>query len=606
MQSFNDGWSFFRGELPAWQCSTPDSISVFPIDLTNVQVRGLQSATGPSDTPAACAAQCGCTCQVWQWCNKSSSAPCASSSTSCYTGILNMYGPYNVATAPNSGWVGGARVAPPTAPFQSTGPASFGYDESEFSPVALPHDALATGTPTDSNEEPQQQHGYVPFTNVWYRKSFVAPFGFSLASLNFDGCYRSCTVWLNGALVGHHEEGYTAFHMWLHNASNATLRWGVRNVLAVHVDTTTVNNYKGELWSYEGAGITRPVSLTYYQSPLSIVPWGVFVNASVAGPVSAPNGLRGPMTADSALNPCVDVANAGTGEMSFTLLATVLSGDGAEVAHSEVVGGLPSGGWARVRVPTIALPAASLWVPAPAPHGPDAALYTLRVQLNVSGAAVDSSDVPFGIRSVRFDANEGLFVNGFPIHLRGFSVHQDFAGVGAAVPPNLLEYRLQRLLDTGGNAYRTAHNPVDTRLIAAADRRGIMVWEETRFLRQYAPFVADAVDMVLRDRNHPSVIMWSLCNENGCLENEGEEGAPAGRAAGAVVGQTYKDALNAVDGTRPITGNSHNNEGTPGTILDIYDVIGITYDYGAWGHRAIIVARGRSYFFIDVDYVMRA
>ena len=206
---FNDNWIWHRGELPH-TCSTPDSVGYFPIDQTNQHVSGL-AATPEGDASAnACAATCGCTCQVWQWCNVSDTKlACAASSPACWTGLLSMYGPYNVETnAP--GWLGGARLQPPTPPmFQDDGPASFYYDESAFVDVALPHDMLATGTPVDSTGVPQQQHGYVPFVNAWYRKSFVAPFGFSLARLYFDGCYRSCTVYLNGAYAGHHEEGYT-------------------------------------------------------------------------------------------------------------------------------------------------------------------------------------------------------------------------------------------------------------------------------------------------------------------------------------------------------------------------------------------------------------
>ena len=104
----------------------------------------------------------------------------------------------------------------------------------------------------------------------------------------------------------------------------------------------------------------------------------------------------------------------------------------------------------------------------------------------------------------------------FPHKIRGLSIHQDFAGTGAFVPPRIQEYRVQRVLDLGANAWRTAHNPVDTNLLDATDKRGVMVWSEARFLRDFDVYVRDAGDMVARDRNHPSVIMWSLwCVDGG-------------------------------------------------------------------------------------------
>jgi beta-galactosidase len=242
---------------------------------------------------------------------------------------------------------------------------------------------------------------------------------------------------------------------------------------------------------------------------------------------------------------------------------------------------LERGGWVRV-TQTIPLASAALWFPTNRPDGLKAPMYTLVSNLTVDGVAVDVVRTPFGVREVDFDAQNGLFINGFPLRIRGLSMHTDFAGVGVALPPELEAYRMQRLLDMGANGWRTAHCPVNPGILDLADKRGVLVWLENRFLRAFGPSVQEAVDMVRQNRNHPSVFLYSLCNENGCLEGEGYEFAPPGAIAGAAVAQMYKDAMYELDGTRPITANTHALADQPGTILDALNVLGVTYDYNAY------------------------
>jgi beta-galactosidase len=291
---------------------------------------------------------------------------------------------------------------------------------------------------------------------------------------------------------------YTGFSVWLHNVSGAPLALGGGdNVVAVYLAATT---YTYELWGYEGAGIQRDVTLILHDgngdsAQVSIAPWGVVANAAVAGAVSAPAGPDGPLSADAVVSPSVDVANAGGAAAAVTVTATVLapSGSGAVVGSTSINATLPAGGWARLHPPPLSLPAAALWSPANSPTAPRRPLYTLVVTVTDASAEssagslppVDEVNVTFGVRNVTFDADAGLFVNGFPHKLRGFSNHQDFAGTGTFVPPNVQAYRVQRLLETGGNAWRTAHNPVDSRLLDELDARGVMVWSENRFLRAF-------------------------------------------------------------------------------------------------------------------------
>ena len=481
----------------------------FPLDLTGVQCAGLSGAAASSE--AECAAAC-CgdgACEVYQWCPAGGGHACGPpascwvgalagaqckreegwasrarnatpSGPLCQTGLLADYGPGNWQTSGvGQFWVGAARLAPPAPPPQATGPGAAAYDDAAWEPLTLPHDYLQRLAPSNTDPAPHQnEHGSIPFANAWYRKHFTVPEGTTLARLQFDGAYRSASVFLNGALAAQHEEGYTGFSVWLHNVSGAPLALGegAGNVVAVYLAVTT---YTYELWGYEGAGITRDVRLVLHSAPLSIVPWGVAAGAEVAGPVAAPGGPDGSLTAPARVAPEVDVANAGAGNAALRLTATVRAPSGGVVGASSMDAELPAGGWARLQPPPIALAAAALWSPAARPDAPRRPMYTLTVALldAASGAVLDAVNVTFGVRSVAFDPSAGLTINGFPTKLRGLSIHQDFAGVGQSVPPNIQAYRVQRLLDIGANAWRCAHNPIDTNLLDELDARGVMVWE---------------------------------------------------------------------------------------------------------------------------------
>jgi beta-galactosidase len=607
-------WQFCPRLLsPPATCGPADAEPpcAFPVLLNGVQCSGLTGVPAPSaaDCAAACCAEP--TCQVWQYCPPGStdcsppgscwigslgsgcvahngwlsSARNVTLGSACQTGLLADYGPGNWQTDPAAGanWVGAARLAPPAPPPQATGPAAIAFDESAFTRVQLPHDYLASVAPTSVNATMHQnEHGSIPFANAWYRKHFTvstAVLSNGLVRLAFDGAYRSAYVFLNGVLAGQHEEGYTGFSVWLHNVSGAPLTAG-DNVLAVYLAATT---YPYELWGYEGAGIQRDVTLVLHTSAVSIVPWGVVAGGEVAGPVSAPAGPNGPLSADATVSPVVDVANAGSDTVTVLMIATVVDHTGAVVGETRARMSLdPFNGWARLSPPPVNLTSAALWSPANSPTAPRRPLYTLVTQiLDVDTAQVlDAVNTTFGIRRVVFDPSSGLTVNGFPQKLRGLSIHQDFAGTGTFVPPNVQAYRVQRTLDIGANAWRCAHNPVDSRLLDELDARGVMVWEENRFLRDFDAYLQDAVDMVARDRNHPSIVLWSLCNENGCGEDAGWEGGPPGQQPGAMLAERFMARIKALD-DRPITANAHNTLGANGSILSAVDVMGLTYDPGS-------------------------
>jgi hypothetical protein len=565
-------WQFCSLLLSPTTCAPPTialQSCTFPVPTNDVQVDGLHSASASSEAECAQACCSDSTCEVYQWCGETGA--CASQGKnacwvgslggstspvqgwlsrarnitlgpSCQTGLLADYGPGNWQSSGAENWVGAARLAPPALPFQSNGPASVGFDDSSWEPLMLPHDYMARLAPTNVNATAHQnEHGSIPFSNGWYRKHFSLPLDASLVRLYFDGAYRSAYVFLGGCLAGQHEEGYTGFSIWLHNVSGCPLSLGpgATNVVAVYLASTI---YTYELWGYEGAGITRDVTLITHTSPTTIAPWGVVAGGEVAGPVEAFQGKDGPLFAPAVVSPTVDVAygevsSSGPATSTFVLTATVIGPDGSTVVgvSSTQSVELPQGGWTRLFPPPILLSNASLWSPSNSPTAPRRPLYTLVTSLTSStGVPLDTTNTTFGIRRVVFDPSTGLTVNGFPTKLRGLSAHQDFAGTGTFVPPNVQAYRIQRALDIGANAWRCAHNPVDTRLLEEADARGVMVWEENRFLRDFDVYVQDAGDMVARDRNHPSILMWSLCNENvGSAVRGGARcgGAACGRAA---------------------------------------------------------------------------
>jgi beta-galactosidase len=573
--SLNTGvWLFRPGDDLPWVCGPPTPTAAdFDVDLSGVQLTGLNEAPAGGASPDACAAQCGCTCQAWQW----------QDGGGCWTGFLESLGPTNWVSN-ETGWVGGGRLHPAVPPAQAAGPAAPGFNHvgAGFTPVTLPHDYLAGAVPVYSDNVIEQRHGYVPLAPAWYVANLTVPESAAGGSveLYFGGAYRAATIFLNGGFLAHHQSGYTSFSVWLHNASTP-LGYGpaAPNLLAVHLQ---VDAAFAEGWYFEPGGLHRGVTLITHAAPVRIVPHGVFVPAFLNGSVSAPAGPDGPQTADAYAAPTTDVANDGDGPAAWAVTTAIVGPDGAVAGSATSTGTAPPRSLARV-AQTIALPAAALWFPAASPDAPDRPLYTAVTTVTVNGSTVvDAVNTTFGIRRVVFDPNAGLSINGFPLRIRGASMHADFAGCGAALPPRVHAYRVRRLQEMGGNGWRTAHQPVAEEMLAVADARGLMVWAENRFLRRLAPVIQDAADMVARDRNHPSIVIWSLCNENGCLEDPGMEGAIAPAVAGSAVASLYKDAMYPLDGTRPITANTHALIDEPGTILNALDVLGVTYDYDAY------------------------
>ena len=432
------------------------------------------------------------------------------------------------------------------------GPAEADFDAAAWAPVTLPHDwAVAlpfvpnpdyrpSGKPDD--EDPRAAHGYKPLgrefpeTSIgWYRKTFALPAedAGQRLSIEFDGAFRDALVMVNGYVLARADSGYSPFRVDITDI--ATI--GGDNLLTVRVDASL-----GEGWFYEGAGIYRHVWLVK-TAPVHVPQWGVFVRARLDGTLSIDTELF----------------NAAPDPARFSLVHVVRDAAGKPVLTIDPAAGrLP--GWERQGLSqTVQLSDPVPWS-LERPH-----LYSLVTEVMVEGAVVDRVVTQFGVRDVRFDPARGFFLNGVSVKLKGTCNHQDHAGVGAAIPDALQVWRLAQLKSMGCNAYRAAHNPPTPELLDACDRLGLLVIDETRRMSSDETALDELERLVRRDRNHPSVILWSIGNEE----------PQQATARGARVARTMKRLVNRLDPTRLVTAAM--DQGFGEGISEVLDVMGFNY-----------------------------
>ncbi|ESQ86971.1 hypothetical protein ABAC460_21565 [Asticcacaulis sp. AC460] len=431
-------------------------------------------------------------------------------------------------------------------------PTAADFDDSTWRAVDLPHD-WAIDLPFAKNEyfippnnpddgDPAAGHGYkalgrkFPENSIgWYRKVFRLDKADETKrlTLEFDGVFRDATFILNGYILARHESGYTPVSI---DISNFIDTEGP-NVLVVRVDATL-----GEGWFYEGAGIYRHVWLVKTDR-LHIPQWGVWARGETSGQVALETR----------------VANQEDSTAELTLVSTVFDGAGKAVATVESA--VQIGAFAEVTVPqAAALPAPHLWS-LDDPH-----LYTIRSELRRNDQVTDAATTRFGLRDIRFDAQNGFFLNGKWLKIRGANNHQDHAGVGIAMPDALHVWRVEQMKALGANTWRCAHNPPAPELLDACDRLGMLVVNETRLMTSAPEGIAQLETLIRRDRNHPSVILWSIGNE---------ETAQQGTARGLKIAKDMRRAVKALDPTRPVTAAMNHYQGYG--ITPALDVMGFNY-----------------------------
>lgn len=540
--NFDFGWRFLLGEPGGVTCP-PNS---FPKNLSGVECMGLQHAGEGDPSAELCAdACCGDTsCMVWQWEDP------ATQGGGCWMGDSTE------CTNKSPKWVGAGRTEPgPVAPTA----ANKTYDDSAWRVVNAPHDFSIEGAFNEST--PGSGQSYLPRNVSWYRKHFNIPSDWEGSAIwvYFEGVWRSSTLWLNGEpLVIHgwgtptHDCGYTSFAVRLDNASGISFGDGKENenVLALYVDAIS-----GSGWWYEGSGLYRHVHIVK-ADPVHVDVWGAFVPAFVTG-TPAPHDPKSPASglhADAMFSGRSTIINQGSSAATVTATYSVYADGAATPAATGTSSPLTvaSGASGTTADVNVTVSDAELWS-IPRPY-----LYTVVVDITntADGTIVDSVNVTVGARSVRYEGDSGMWMNDQHVKVRGFCDHNDFTGVGMAVPDRVNLFRAQSLRSVGGNGWRMSHNPPIPVLLDILDRVGITVMDENRVFGNESDLIHNFGDMLRRDRNHPSVSVWSFCNEAGC------ERAEAG-------GPPFEKEAYLADGTRNTLANMFTFGDELGNAIDV-------------------------------------
>ena len=423
------------------------------------------------------------------------------------------------------------------------GPYSAKYNDSAWQEVQIPHDWVTT---LPYAKEASHSHGYktvgykYPETSIgWYRKTINIPandLGKRLM-LRFDGIFRNARVWFNGFYMGTEPNGYAT------QIYDITpyIKYGEDNLICVRADATLE-----EGWFYEGAGIYRDVWLEK-SAEVSVAPFGIFVYAELKAPFS-----------EAKLKIETEVSNSSLKPQLCEVTQRLLDADGKEIARSAATTlGLKSKETVTTKQ-SISITRPHLW------STTDPYLYKVETTISQNGKIVDVYTTATGIRDIAFSSEQGFLLNGKPLKLKGVNMHQDHAGVGSAIPDALQAWRIKQLKAFGCNAYRASHNPMTPALLDICDREGILVIDENRLMGINEEHLRLLERMIKRDRNHPSVIMWSDGNEEWGLENT---------IQGTRLAEAMREYTKLYDPTRPST--VANAGGTE--LIKGLDVVGFNY-----------------------------
>ncbi len=425
------------------------------------------------------------------------------------------------------------------------------FDDSRWTELRLPHDWAIEG-PFDPKLNPHT--GALPiFGTGWYRKAFTLPSNAQgrRVSIEFDGAMSNSRVWLNGEELGGRPYGYSSFELDL----TPHLKFGAPNVIAVRLTPED----RSSRW-YPGAGIYRNVWLTA-TGPVHVAHWGTYVTTPEVTDARATVAVK------------TEVRNRNSQPAKIVVQTTVLDPTGKTVARHAADATVPPSGTQTVSA-SLAVNQPQRWdVEQPR-------LYTLVTEVLEGKRLVDRYTTPFGIRTIAFDKTRGFLLNGRHLKLQGVCMHHDLGALGAAVNRRATERQLQIMQGCGVNAIRTSHNPPSPELLESCDRLGLLVmdeafdmWRIPKVPNGYSKYFdewseRDLRDMARRDRNHPSVIMWSIGNEI----------PEQNRPDGWQIAKRLTDLFHEEDPTRPTT-SAFNNDAAAirNKMADYVDIPGINY-----------------------------
>ena len=431
------------------------------------------------------------------------------------------------------------------------------FNDSQWRVLNLPHDWSIEGSFNKDNPA-TPGGGALPGGTGWYRKSFQVPVSDKdkLISVQFDGVYRNSEVWINGHYLGKRPYGYSSFRYDL----TQYLKFGdEQNIISVKVDNSKQPNSR---W-YSGSGIYRNVWLIASEK-ICVDQWGTFI--------TTPDIYKD----YSFISVQTKIKNASGNNESVKLKTQIYDAAGIKVALTETDIELKTGKENLVEQ-NIKIERHQLW------STENPYLYKAVSIIEKDGEAIDDYETTFGIRSFNFDVDKGFFLNGKPLKIKGVCNHHDLGFLGAAINTRALERQIEIMKEMGVNGIRTSHNPPAPELLDLCDKMGIIVmdeafdmWKKKKSDFDYAAdwdewYKRDLEDFILRDRNHPSVFIWSIGNEIP------EQWDPTGiELAKELVG-----IVKNLDATRPVTTNM--NDPQPNNFLyksGALDLVGFSYHQG--------------------------
>ncbi|WP_255498763.1 beta-galactosidase GalA [Dysgonomonas sp. ZJ709] len=426
---------------------------------------------------------------------------------------------------------------------RASGAASPTFDDKEWRTLNLPHD-WAVEMPFDSTENLSQ--GYRKRGFGWYRRYFkvdTSDRGKNI-ELQFDGIATHCTVWVNGTVIHRNWCGYTSFYVDI----TPLIKYGDEiNNIAIRV-----NAEAQEGWWYEGAGIYRHTWLVK-RSPVHIITDGLYAN-----PIKKADGTWEIPTE-------ITLANSGKEDSEIEVEVGLLDKKGNLICKNQTTTQVEVFGQAIAK---LNLPVSNpmLW------STDEPTLYKVYAKVKQNGVVIDETITSCGFRTMRFDKDTGFYLNDKPMKIKGVCNHQDHAGVGVAVPSSIWEFRLRKLKEMGVNAYRCAHNPPAREFLEACDSIGIMVMDENRLFNSSPEYISQLQWLIRRDRNHPSVIMWSVFNEE----------PMQGTEVGYEMVRKMTAEVKKLDNTRPVTAAMNGGLFAPINVSQAVDVVGFNYQEWAY------------------------